>query len=244
LKTGINNRRIAMNLMDSLLIEPLRNCFIDIMKFLPTVLTSFMILFIGIILAVCMRFIFQRIFRALKLDIFLERSGLVELLKKGGIRENPSIIFARLIGWLTFLMFALTAINTLQIEIAGRFFEGFLMYLPHLFAALIIFLVGYLFSNFIYRTVLIAAVNADNHFAGTVSKAAKYAVIFLSITMALEQLGIGKGTVVIAFAIIFGGIVLGCAIAFGLGGRDIAKKYLEKHLKEEKEEQKDEINYL
>jgi hypothetical protein len=234
-----------MNILDSILIEPLRNCFKDIMKFLPTVLTSFMILFIGIILAVCMKFIFQRIFRAFKLDSFLERSGLVELLKKGGIRENPSIIFARLIGWLTFLMFALTAINTLQIQIAGRFFEDFLMYLPHLFAALIIFLVGYLLSNFIYRTVLITAVNADNRFAGTISKAAKYAVIFLSITMALEQLGIGKGAVVIAFAIIFGGIVLAFAVAFGLGGRGIAQRYLEKHAgKMGTDEKDDEISHL
>jgi len=233
-----------MNILDSILIEPLKNCFTNIMRFLPTVLTSFMILIIGVILAVCLRYFFQRVFRAFKLDSFLERSGLVELLKKGGVKENPSIIFARLIGWLIFFIFVLTAINTLQIQIAGRIFEGFLMYLPHLFAALFIFLAGYLLSNFIYRTVLIAAVNADNRFAGPVSKASKYAVIFLSITMALEQLGIGKETVVIAFAIIFGGLVLGCAIAFGFGGRDIAKTYLEKHLKEEKGEKKDEINYL
>jgi hypothetical protein len=233
-----------MNILDSLFIEPLKNCFNDMMKFLPTVLTSFMILLIGIFLAVCLKFIFQRIFRAFKLDSFLEQSGLAELLKKGGIKENPSMIFARLIGWLTFFVFALTAINTLQIQIAGRIFEGFLMYLPHLFAALFIFFAGYLLGNFIYRTVLIAAVNADNRFAGTISKAVKYAVIFLSITMALEQLGIGRDTAVIAFAIIFGGIVLGCAIAFGFGGKDLARKYLEKHLKEEEREKKDEIKYL
>ena len=59
--------------------------------------------------------------------------------------------------------------------------------------------------------------------------------------MALEQLGIGRETIIIAFAIVFGGIVLALSIAFGLGGRDIAKEYLEKKLKGE---EKDEIEHL
>lgn len=42
--------------------------------------------------------------------------------------------------------------------------------------------------------------------------------------MALEQPGIGKETIVIAFVIILGGMVPALAIAFGLGGRDIAKE--------------------
>ncbi|MEW6215921.1 MAG: hypothetical protein AB1478_12085, partial [Nitrospirota bacterium] len=64
----------------------------------------------------------------------------------------------------------------------------------------------------------------------------------LALTMALEQLGIGRGTIVIAFAIIFGGVVLALAIAFGLGGRDIAKEYIERKIKGE--ERKDDISHL
>jgi hypothetical protein len=63
--------------------------------------------------------------------------------------------------------------------------------------------------------------------------------------MALEQLGIGRETIVIAFAIIFGGIVLAFALAFGLGGRDAAKEYLEKKIKGDRgEDEKDEISHL
>lgn len=60
--------------------------------------------------------------------------------------------------------------------------------------------------------------------------------------MALEQLGIGRETIIISFSIIFGGIVLALAIAFGLGGRDIAKEYIEKKIKGD--EKKDEISHL
>jgi hypothetical protein len=75
-----------------------------------------------------------------------------------------------------------------------------------------------------------------------VGKCVKFTVVFLSFTMALEQLGVGSNTVVIAFAISFGGAVLALSIAFGLGGRDIAKEYLEKRLKGD--EKKDEISHL
>jgi hypothetical protein len=78
--------------------------------------------------------------------------------------------------------------------------------------------------------------------AGLVGKLVKRTVILLALTMALEQLGIGKETIVIAFAIILGGVVLALAIAFGLGGRDIAKEYLEKKIKGE--ENKDDIHHL
>ena len=89
---------------------------------------------------------------------------------------------------------------------------------------------------------MIAAVNAGVTFSNLIGKFIKYLILILSATMALEQLGIGKGTIVIAFAIIVGGIVLALAISFGLGGRDLAKDYLEKKIK--CEEKKDEINHL
>jgi len=97
-------------------------------------------------------------------------------------------------------------------------------------------------GNFFGRAALIASVNAGIKISGLIGRFVKFTVFILSGTMALEQLGIARGTIIISFAIIFGGIVLALAIAFGLGGRDIAKEYLEKKVKGE--EKKDEINHL
>jgi hypothetical protein len=51
--------------------------------------------------------------------------------------------------------------------------------------------------------------------------------------MALEQLGIGRSTVIATFTIVFGGLVLALALAFGLGGKDLARTILEKRLKKD-----------
>jgi hypothetical protein len=78
--------------------------------------------------------------------------------------------------------------------------------------------------------------------SGMIGELVRLTVFLLSITMSLEQLGIGSETIIIAFAIIFGGAVMALSIAFGLGGRDIAKEYLEKKLRGEEKE--DEISHL
>jgi hypothetical protein len=175
----------------------------------------------------------------------MKHSGVSGLLNKGGIKDNISDMLSKLVGWFIFLVFCLVAINTLQIEAVEKLFENFLLYLPHFFTALFTLFLAYLLSNFFYRTVLIALVNAGNRFAGLAARFVKYAILLLALTMALEQLGIGKETVVIAFAIIFGGVVLAFAVAFGLGGRNIARKYLEKQFKERvKTDDDDEIHHL
>ncbi|MEJ2315234.1 MAG: hypothetical protein P8Y85_10900, partial [Nitrospirota bacterium] len=63
----------------------------------------------------------------------------------------------------------------------------------------------------------------------------------------LEQLGIGKETIIIAFTIIFGGVVLALSIAFGLGGRDAAQRYIERSIKKKKQQEEagaDEIEHI
>ena len=143
---------------------------------------------------------------------------------------------------LTLFTFIFLSLSALKIPSVEQLLEKFFLYLPNVFVAVLIIFFGYLLSNFLGRTALIASVNAGFKISGLLGKTVKLAVFLLAVTMALEQLGIGKETIVIAFAIIFGGIVLALSIAFGLGGRDIAKEYLEKKLRGE--EKGDDISHL
>lgn len=231
-----------MEVLQRLLIEPVERFYEKILLFLPNFLMSILILAIGIILAKILKVIVLKILNAVKLDRFSERSGLMELLKKGGVKDSLSSVLAKIIGWITIIIFAIISLRVLAIPMIESLFERFILYLPHVFVASLILLVGYALGNFFGRAALIASVNAGIRVSGFIGKAVKFTVFILAATMALEQLGIGKETVEIAFAIIFGGVILALAIAFGLGGRDIAKEYLEKKIKEE--EKKDDISHL
>jgi len=224
------------------IIEPLDRSIERVIQFLPSLLTSILILVIGIAIGVLLRVVFLRLFKAINLDRLSEKLGMAEMLHKGGIKDTLSALLSKIIGWLTIFVFIIISLSSLDVPAVKRLLEGLFLYLPNVLVAVLILFLGYLLSNFLGRAALIASVNAGIRVSGLIGRIVKFTVFVLSGTMALEQLGIGKETVIIAFAIIFGGVVLAFAISFGLGGRDIAKDYLEKKLL--KGEERDDIEHL
>jgi small-conductance mechanosensitive channel len=224
------------------IIEPLDRSLERVIQFLPSLLTSILILVIGIAIGVLLRVVFLRLFKAINLDRLSEKLGMAEMLHKGGIKDTLSALLSKIIGWLTIFVFIIISLSSLDVPAVKRLLEGLFLYLPNVLVAVLILFLGYLLSNFLGRAALIASVNAGIRVSGLIGRIVKFTVFVLSGTMALEQLGIGKETVIIAFAIIFGGVVLAFAISFGLGGRDIAKDYLEKKLL--KGEERDDIEHL
>jgi hypothetical protein len=231
------------NFLERVVIEPFDRFKERILEFLPNILTSILILFAGIVLGKILKNLFLKIFRAIKLDKFSERSGVVEIMQKGGIKDPVSMIVARIMSWVVIFVFVILSLQSLNIPSIERILGSFILYLPNIFIAAIILLFGYILSNFFGRAALIASVNAGIKVSGLIGKLVKLTIFLLSITMALEQLGIGRETIIIAFAIIFGGIVLALSLAFGLGGKDIAKEHLEKKLRGD-EKEKDNIKHM
>jgi hypothetical protein len=226
------------NTIQKILIEPLKEFYTNIIGFLPNLLTSLLVLVVGILIAI----VFKSI--AINLDKIAEKFGLADLLKKGGISEPAPRLFSRIIGWIIIFTFLIISLRALNVPTILRILENLFLYLPNIFIATFILFIGYLLSNFFGRAALIACVNAGLKMSGIIGKFVKFTVFFLSVTMALEQLGIGEETVLIAFTIIYGGVVLALAIAFGIGGKDSAKEYIDKRLKGDEEDEKDEIEHL
>jgi len=135
--------------------------------------------------------------------------------------------------WLIFILFGLAALEiaALQEELSRLF-----QVLPQLFVAVIILFVGLLIANFVSRATLLAAVNADSPSPRLISAMVRFVIITLAGTMALERVGLGRGVILVAFSAFFGAIMLGLALAFGLGGRDLARRVLERRFLEKKEE--------
>jgi hypothetical protein len=73
-------------------------------------------------------------------------------------------------------------------------------------------------------------------------------IILFVLSMAFEELSISSRTVVVAFGMTFGALMFGLALAFGLGGKDLARRYLEKRFgsepAEERHDHEDELSPL
>ena len=115
-----------------------------------------------------------------------------------------------------------------------------LRFLPEIFIAILILFLGVAIANFLSRAALLAAVNAGYASARILSGAVRLIIWILAITMTLEELGLASQAVISAFSIVFGATMLGLAIAFGLGGQDLARGFLEKHLGDTKKEKHNE----
>jgi hypothetical protein len=68
--------------------------------------------------------------------------------------------------------------------------------------------------------------------ARLLSLTVKWLVLIVAAAMALDHIGIGRTILLLAFGILFGGVVLALALAVGLGARDIVSRGLERQLRE------------
>jgi CDP-diglyceride synthetase len=231
--------------MDSIFIEPFKKFVERITAFLPALLTGLAIIALGLIIAWLLRIAVTRILLFLNIDKLSDRLGVMQLLQKSGYRDPLSRLIGKLVYWIVLLSFMMIGLDALRMPAVENMLTELLLYLPNIVLACIIIVAGYLLGNFFGRAALIASVNAGLSISGLVGKFVKFTVFIMAATMALELLGIGEATVLIAFAIVLGGVVLALAIAFGLGGKDVANDYIEKMFKEKKEEDdKDDIKHL
>jgi hypothetical protein len=233
--------------LNNAILTPLQNLVTQIYAFLPNFFAMLLILIMGFIVGFLAKRVLILFLKLVKFDRLSFRIGFNNLLSKAGIRHTASEVFGVFIYWILFFVFIMLALNALKVQALDILISQFFLFVPKLFAGLLIFFVGYLISVFIERAVLIAAVNAELHFARALARGAQLLALVFFLAIALEQLGIGRNIVIAAFSLIFGGIVLAIALALGLGGRELGREWLEKQFgKKDKgtEEKKDMWSHL
>jgi hypothetical protein len=200
-------------------------------NFLPGVLVSLTLILATFVTALLARMLLIRALRGLEFDRRVDQWGFSGLIVWSAT-SGPSQTVARVVYWtIVFLglLVSLTALNaTIPSQLALSVFE----YIPHLLAALMILAVGGIAARFLARSVLIGAVNMQIQSARLLSLGVKWLVLLVTVAMALDHLGIGRSILVLAFGLLFGGIVFSAALAVGLGARDVVSRAFERQLRE------------
>lgn len=227
-------------------IESLNKFLGKVITFFPNLLAMITILIIGFIIAWIFKKIVFYFLRTIQFDRVSKQWGFGDILSKGGVTYSPANLLSRFFYWVIVLITLILGINALEVAATQNFIAQFFNYLPNLFAGILILVIGYLIALFLGQATLIAAVNAQMESAKLISRTVRWFIIILSLTMALYHLGIAVKVIIAAFTILFGGIVLALAIAFGWGGRELAKNFLERHYRggEKKEEREDPLSHI
>lgn len=212
--------------------------------FLPRLLAMIIIFIVGGIVAWILKVIVRRILSFVRFNQLCETAGFTQLLTKTAL-PSPTELLSRLVFWVVWVAFTLVALSGLGITALNDEITRFFLLLPQIFVAILILLVGVLIANFFGRATLLAAVNANSPSPRLLSSMVRFLIIILAVTMALERIGLGHGVILIAFSIAFGAVMFGLALAFGLGGRDAARRVIEKRfIDDQKKEDEDGISHL
>src|SRR5262252_7743687 len=216
----------------------------DIAHYLPRLVVMAVIALIGWLIAYVLKLVARSLLRLTKFSKLSENAGAAQLLHQAALPSSTELV-SRFVFWVAWVGFVLLGVSVLGIAGLQDYISRFFLFLPRMFVALVILFFGLVAASFFSRAALLAAVNANYRSPRTLSVAVRILISIFALSMVFEVLGVAEETMLIAFASVVGATMLGLAIAFGLGGRDLARKFLEKKLvQHNKEEKEDELSPL
>ena len=208
------------------LLEPARTALAQISQFVVNALLVIIIMLIGWLLSKVIRSVVSKALKVAKINELSSRIELDKLLGKGGITYTLSDLIGGICYWLGLLITFMVAVNSVGLTIAADLLNKVVLYIPNVIAALFILILGMFVSTLLKNIVQTAASNAGLNQGKLLAQVVETVVIAFAIFVGLEQLQIGIRITELTISIILGSVGLGLALAFGLGCKDIAGKFV------------------
>jgi hypothetical protein len=216
---------------NSLIADPVREMLIKIMAYLPVLLGALIILIVGWLVAKAIKQLVDWLLTTVRFDMLADKAGISEVLRKGNLKTTASQIVSGLVYWLIMIMVLVMVVNALGLPKASDILASLFAYVPKVIGALFVLVVAMFLANFVSGIVRTAAGNANLPNPEIFAGISRWAIIIFAVTISLGELGIGTLLVTATFNIILGGVCLALALAFGLGGKDAAARYLNELMK-------------
>lgn len=217
--------------------EPLGNMLNQILNYVPVLLGALLVLIVGWLIAKAIRRLAEWLLKTIHFEAVADKAGVTELLKKGDLTMNTSQILAALIYWLIMIIVLVMVVDALGLPDATALLGTLFAYIPSVIAAVVVLVVAMFLGGFVSDIVRTAAANAKMPRPELLAAISRWAIIIFAATIALAQLGIAPHLVAATFHIILGGIVLAVSLAFGLGGREAAGRYIDQLQEDRRQKQ-------
>jgi hypothetical protein len=195
--------------------QSLQNVWTQLVNGLPTFIAAVIVLIVGVLIASFLGKLVRKVLDMGRIDDLVNRTGVNQQL-------GTSISITGVIGWLVKWFFI--------IEQVTSFLNQVLLYIPNVVVAIIILALGVIAGNFIHNVVdsTASASGMSPTAVDSMAAVAKWAIIIFSLMAALVQLGIASNLIQILFTGFVAMVALAGGLAFGLGGREKASRWLDK----------------
>lgn len=207
--------------------EPVADIIFEFLKrltqFFPNFIGGLAIFLIGLLISTLLRRIFVTFFRFFRFSAILER---MSLMQKSEVHIWEQVI-AEIIRWTVVILFLVPTLEAWGLSRATVVLNELLFYIPNVIIAVIITFVGIVAANLTSDVVRQSVKGIGKTSATTLSMFSKGVVVFFTILIALNQLGVAQDLIRILFTGIVAMIAIAGGLAFGLGGQQHAKEILE-----------------
>lgn len=190
----------------------------------PRVIGALIILWVGVWLAGLLRDLVRKLLSMLKVDEMASRVDLNQKIHSVGLNATVAQMLAGLVYWLVFLIFLSAASSVLGIEVVSNFISKMIGYIPSILAGLAVMAIGVLVADAMSR--VLESVRLGHSYKVVV----RWFILVIAFITAIEQIGIDLSFLTSNIQLLVGGLALALGLAFGLGGKEHAKAFLDKHL--------------
>jgi small-conductance mechanosensitive channel len=202
--------------------QPLQDAIGIFLSYIPQLVGAIVILIIGYIVAKILEAVVGRVLKGIGFDRWMERGGIKQFLDRAETNQTPHSILGKLVFWFVFIIAITMAADALGIPQVSAVLAQLIAYIPNIIAAILILILAALLGNFL-SSIVRGATGSD-----LLASIAQYAIIVYAVFAAITQLGIAVELTAPTFLIVLGAVALAVAIAFGIGGREVAQDIIEK----------------
>ena len=204
------------------LLQPLENALGVFLSYIPQIIGAIIILIVGYIIGKVLQALVTKVLRSVGFEDWMERGGVKQFFDRASTRQTPSGVLGKVVFWFVFIIAITMAADALGLQQISSFLNQLIAYIPSIFVAILILLLAALLANFL-ASIVRGATGSD-----ILASVVQYGVIIYAVFVALTQLGIAVTLTAPTFLILLGAVALAAAIAFGIGGREVAKDIVEK----------------
>ncbi len=211
----------------SITLQSLQEFWHGFLQFLPPLIGSITVFVVGWFISVWTGAITAGILKRLRFDKLFEKTGWQGALEKADFRTSISDFIGAIVKWILIFVFLLAAVDILGISQFSIFLGKIVGWLPNLVVAVAIFVVAVIIADFSEKIVRAIVGKMGVGYAALAASVVKWSIWTFAILAILVQLGIAADLIKILVAGFVALIVISCGIAFGLGGKDLARDILE-----------------
>ncbi len=206
-----------------------QDVWLGVARFLPNLVVALIIVILGWLIGSVIGKAIWQIFRSIRVDEALKKTGAEDLMRRGGMNLNSGAFVGGLVKWFIIVVFFIAAFEVLGLSQVNAFLsQAVLGYLPQVIVAVLVLLVAGVLGDVVQRIVSSSARAAEVRSANMLGTLARWSIWIFGLLVALSQLGIGVQIIQTLFMGVVVAIALAFGLSFGLGGQEAAARWLDR----------------